>query len=145
MDNYDFERRPVVQSTSRDFIARSIEADRTFLARFDPEADRSASEDEWQRRIGGTTEEVTSVEQHYTGSPTVLGPEAGDVSALGAHEFAARPSHHLAPHLLPDGRDVYEHFETAFSLVVADLGDSQRFSAAAECMGVPQEVSDVPA
>jgi 2-polyprenyl-6-methoxyphenol hydroxylase-like FAD-dependent oxidoreductase len=40
----------VFASTARDFIAKSIETDRRFLERFDPEVDRSAFERAWHDR-----------------------------------------------------------------------------------------------
>ena len=46
LDSYEAERRPVFESTARDFIEKAIETDRTFLA-FDP-ADREAFEAAWK-------------------------------------------------------------------------------------------------
>ena len=56
LDSYSAERQPVFPSTARDFIEESIEADRDFLAAFDPARDRAAFERNWAergRRQGG--------------------------------------------------------------------------------------------
>lgn len=94
------ERRPVFQSTARDFIEKAILEDRSFLAAFDPARDLEAFEQAWARRNSGASSEVHAFEPHYENSPVVWGPDGGCCSAHGRHSFVARPGHHLAPQLL---------------------------------------------
>lgn len=142
LDSYDAERRPVFESTARDFIARSIEVDRTFLREFHPGRDRSAFEAAWQSRSAGAAGEVQSFEPHYEGSPVVAGPDpsrARGGSAVGRHEFRARAGHHLAPTVLSDGRDVYERLGPAYTLLALGVtapGVQAWVDAAAEA-GLP--------
>ncbi|HEY8359201.1 MAG TPA: FAD-dependent monooxygenase, partial [Ramlibacter sp.] len=117
LDSYDAERRPVFQSTIRDFIAKSIEEDREFLAAFDPEQDRVAFEQAWGARAEGAVGEVHAFEPNYEGSPAVWPGDAGDkaCSAKGSHVFKARAGHHLAPAGLADGDNVYDRFGAGFT------------------------------
>src|SRR6185312_1335365 len=50
LGSYDEERRPVFESTARDFIEKAIDSDRRFLRAFDPDRDREAFEAEWRSR-----------------------------------------------------------------------------------------------
>ena len=98
LDSYEAERRPVFDSTIRDFIAKSIENDRAFLAEFDPQRDRPAFEDAWQKRAAGAPDEVHAFEPNYEGSPVVCEPPGSTGrggSALGSHQYEARAGHHL--------------------------------------------------
>lgn len=135
--SYDAERRPVFASTARDFIEAAIEADRAFLARFDPERDRAGFEAAWAERTSGAAAEVDAFEPHYAGSPIVAGP--GAPSAVGRHAFAARPGHHLAPQPRSGGGNLYEALGPGFTLLAldADAGEVAGFAAAAERAGVP--------
>ena len=143
LDSYDLERRPVFASTARDFIARSIAADRDFLRAFNPDIDRAAFEKAWSQRAEGAAAEVNSFEPHYEGSPAVFGPANGSCSAVGKHSFAARAGHHLAPHKLPDGRDVFEELGRGFSLIVCGPGiDVAKIRTAAAARGVPLTIVD---
>lgn len=142
LDSYDGERRPVFESTARDFIARSIDKDRTFLHAFHPEQDRTAFEVAWAARAQGAVGEVHAFEPHYEGSPVVSGggqTHAKGGSALGGHEFRARSGHHLAPAVLSDGRNVYERLGPGYTLLAFGV-DRQRvdvFVAAAVALGLP--------
>lgn len=117
LDSYDAERRPVFASTMRDFIARSIDADREFLDAHDPGRDLAAFEAAWQARAQGAVGEVHAFEPHYEGSGVVWGSEGRTSSAKGSHRFDARPGHHLAPAVLPSGRNVFEDLGPGFSLL----------------------------
>lgn len=142
LDSYDRERRPVFESTARDFIARSIENDSAFLRAFDPRRDRAAFETAWQARAQGAVGEVHSFEPHYEGSPIIAGASpAGSqaCSAVGRHEFQARAGHHLAPARLSDGGNVYERLGAGFALLAFDAEASAvcAFVDAAAALGVP--------
>ena len=117
LDSYSAERQPVSASTARDFIEALIEADRDFLAIFDPARDRTAFERSWAERVSGARAEVDSFEPHYEGSAVVDGPADGHCSALGSHMFIARPGHHLAPQPLSDGRSVFDALGDGFTLL----------------------------
>ena len=142
LDSYSAERQPVFRSTARDFIAKSIQVDRDFLAAFDPARDRAAFDREWENRRTGARSEVGAFEPHYEGSPVVHGPPGGVCSAVGAHALAARAGHHLAPQRLRSGRDVHEALGEGFSLLaLGPDGDAAApFEAAASRLGVPLRV-----
>ena len=93
LDSYDAERRPVFQSTARDFIEKAIAADREFLAAFDPARDKAAFEREWAARSSGARSEVNAFEPNYEGSPIVWGAPGGRCSArrLARLRGARRP------------------------------------------------------
>jgi 2-polyprenyl-6-methoxyphenol hydroxylase-like FAD-dependent oxidoreductase len=120
LDSYGEERRPVFASTARDFIEKAIQDDGEFLKTHNPETDKAAFEREWTARQSGAKTEVHSFEPNYEGSSLVWGPPGSTCSAIGSHEFAARPGHHLAPHQLPSGRNVFEELGEGFCLI--DLG-----------------------
>jgi hypothetical protein len=135
----------VFASTIRDFIAKSIETDREFLASHDPQRDLPEFEAQWQRRASGAVGEVHAFEPHYEGSPVVCGP-AGTTghggSAVGSHQFVARAGHHLAPATLSMGRNVFEALGDGFSLLAfgANPAHWQPFVAAADALGLPLTV-----
>lgn len=133
LDSYDGERRPVFASTMRDFIAKSIDTDREFLDTHDPARDPAAFETAWNARAQGAVGEVHAFEPHYEGSSVVWGCEGRTSSAKGSHRFDARPGHHLAPAVLPSGRNVYEELGPGFSLLAfgADPQAVQAFRDAA--------------
>ncbi len=149
LDSYDAERRPVFESTIRDFIARSIETDREFLAAHDPARDQAAFEQAWQARSQGAVGEVHAFEPNYEGSPLVSdggagGPAGGRSggpggSAVGRHSFDARPGHHLAPARLSAGGNVYDRLGRGFTLLAFDAPAPavQAVDAAAREAGVP--------
>jgi 4-hydroxyisophthalate hydroxylase len=81
---------------------------------------------------------VNSFEPNYEGSSIVGGPAGAICSAIGSHQFAARAGHHLAPHRLASGRNVFEELGDGFTLL--DLGAPDAATAiwrAAEAKGVP--------
>lgn len=123
LDSYDLERRPVFRSTMDDFIAKSIETDHRFLDSFSPELDRDAFESAWAQRATGAVGEVHAFEPHYAGSPVIAGQASGDEksSAKGSHVFTARAGHHLAPAVLGDGSNVFEHFDGSYTLLANDV------------------------
>jgi 4-hydroxyisophthalate hydroxylase len=133
LDSYDRERRPVFESTARDFIAKSIENDSAFLHAHDPERDRVAFEAAWQARSEGAVGEVHSFEPNY---------DAQGSSATGRHVFEARAGHHLAPAQLSDGRNVYEALGSGYALLAldADAHAVSVFADAATQLGVPLQV-----
>jgi 4-hydroxyisophthalate hydroxylase len=142
LESYDEERRPVFQSTARDFIEKAIEADRKFLAAFNPDRDRDAFEHEWRLRKSGARSEVNAFEPNYEGSSIVWGPPAGRCSAQGSHAFAARAGHHLAPQPLSSGRNVFEELGDGWTLLSLDGDDAicRAFSTAAERQRIPLKV-----
>jgi hypothetical protein len=149
LESYDAERRPVFESTARDFIVTAIERDRSFLAAFDPETDREAFEEAWRRRAEGAVGEVDAFEPHYEGSPVIAADgrtEGAACSAVGTHRFEARPGHHLAPAELGDGADVYEKLGPGFTLLVLGAeGEAARpFVEAARDLSVPLAVVEDP-
>jgi hypothetical protein len=139
LDSYSEERRPVFVSTARDFIERAIESDRDFLRAYDPARDREAFEQAWNARRGGAKSEVGSFEPNYEGSSIISGAAGGAPGAVGTHDFAARPGHHLAPLPLAPGRDVYQSLGTGFSLLSFDPADPtvEGLRTAAQRRGVP--------
>ncbi|HEY4031490.1 MAG TPA: FAD-dependent monooxygenase [Caulobacteraceae bacterium] len=145
LDSYEQERRPVFVSTARDFIEKAIDEDRRFLEAFSPERDRAAFERQWSARGSGARSEVNAFEPHYEGSPIVW-DGAGPPSAVGAHAFAARPGHHLAPQPLDDGRNVFDALGPGFTLLALDADPArvQAFRKAAAGLGIPLEVVEAP-
>jgi len=139
LDSYSEERRPVFASTARDFIEKSIDSDRDFLARFDPDADREAFEVEWKRRSTGATGEVNAFAPNYAGSTIVFGEAGAESGAKGGHAFKACAGYHLAPQPLSSGRNVFEALGSGFTLLAfdADATAVARFRDAADAAGVP--------
>jgi 2-polyprenyl-6-methoxyphenol hydroxylase-like FAD-dependent oxidoreductase len=142
LDSYSLERQPVFASTSADFIAKSIEVDRAFLAAFDPNTDLPAFEGEWHARSVGARAEVASFAPHYEGSPAVDGAPGATCSAVGTHEFTARPGHHLSPAALPLGGNIYDRLGAGFTLLAFDAAPETitRFRDAAASLHVPLDV-----
>jgi 2-polyprenyl-6-methoxyphenol hydroxylase-like FAD-dependent oxidoreductase len=145
LDSYDAERRPVFGSTRDDFIARSIEVDRDFLAAHDPGTDRAAFEAAWAARAEAAAAEVATYEPHYEGSPVIAGGGGGRPSARGRHETRARPGHHLAPQ--PEGTDVdlFDQLTGDGFVLLRAGGKGEGLIAAAERAGVPLRIVDVAA
>lgn len=142
LDSYHDERHAVFESTARDFIAAAIESDRAFLEAHDPERDRAAFEAEWLARGSGARTEVGAFEPHYEGSPVVWGESGARSGAVGAHHFAARAGHHLAPCTLSSGREVHLALGGGFTLLAfgADENAVRAFSAAALARDMPLKV-----
>ena len=142
LDTYGEERRPVFQATARDFIEKAIETDRKFLEAFDPQRDREAFEREWKARQSGARSEVNAFEPNYEGSSIVSGPSGGTCSAAGSHAFTARAGHHLAPHVLSSGRNIFEELGDGFTLLSLE-GDGAvgtAFETAALTARIPLKV-----
>jgi 2-polyprenyl-6-methoxyphenol hydroxylase-like FAD-dependent oxidoreductase len=143
LDSYDAERRPVFASTRDDFIARSIEVDREFLATHDPATDRPAFEAAWAARAQAAVDEVDAYEPNYEGSPVVADGGAGTPSARGRHDTRARPGHHLASQPEGTGVDLFDELTGGgFVLLRAGSGGDELI-AAAERASVPMRVVDV--
>jgi hypothetical protein len=148
LDSYDAERRPVFASTIDDFIAKSIETDKDFLEKFDPQIDQVAFDKAWAERSQGAVGEVHAFEPNYEGSPVVWQnhPASHVCSAKGSHQFKARAGHHLAPTMLSSGKNVFEMLGDEFTLLA--LGgastDTQVLIDAAASAGVPLTVIHEP-
>jgi 4-hydroxyisophthalate hydroxylase len=140
--SYGEERRPIFQETAKDFIAGRIAVDRAFLERYSPERDRAEFERAWKERAAGLGERVLSYEPNYEGSAVVSGPPGGESGAHGAHSFAARPGHHLAPQPLSSGRNVFEELGPGFTLLAFDAEDlsAPAFDKAARSLGIPPKI-----
>ncbi|HEX4111783.1 MAG TPA: FAD-dependent monooxygenase [Stellaceae bacterium] len=140
--SYGRERRPIFEETGHDFIAGRIEADHEFLDRYNPERDRDAFERAWRERASGMGERVLGYEPNYEGSPVILGPPGGKSSAHGAHSFAARAGHHLAPLPLSSGRKLAEELGPDFTLLAFGADDRAvaQFEAAARGLRVPLKI-----
>ncbi|TQN43807.1 2-polyprenyl-6-methoxyphenol hydroxylase-like FAD-dependent oxidoreductase [Blastococcus colisei] len=143
LDSYDAERRPVFASTRDDFIARSIQVDRDFLASHDPDIDREAFEAAWAARAEAAAVEVGAYEPHYEGSPVIPAGGGGPPSALGSHETRARAGHHLAAQ--PEGTDVdlFDQLAAGGFVLVRAGTSGDELVAAAERASVPVRMVDV--
>lgn len=135
LDSYGAERQPVFQSTAADFIEKMIDSQRQFLTIHDPAVNLADFERAWEERKLRSSLGVSDFEPHYEGSPIVWA--TGTPSAVGSHEFTARPGHHLPPR-----EDVFECLGPGFTLVsvggpVESVGS---FRTAADSLGVPIEV-----
>jgi flavin-dependent dehydrogenase len=146
LDSYDAERRPVFESTIRDFIAKSIERDRAFLELENPARDQPAFEAAWQARAKGAVNEVHAFEPHYEGSLVVAGAGAAGCGAVGAHKFEARAGHHLAPSPRFGGGDVYESLGAGYTLLAigASPVSVASFRDAATSLSIPLTVLEEP-
>ena len=142
LDSYDAERRPVFVSTARDFIEKAIQTDRDFLGAFDPARDPEAFENAWRGRRLGARGEVNAYEPHYEGSPIVWGPVGGVCSAIGSHDFAARPGHHLAPQRLSSGGNIFDQLGGEYVLLAlgASPEEVRAFATAAEALRMPLKI-----
>ncbi len=146
LESYDEERRPVFESTARDFIEKAIRNDREFVERFDPALDANAFEQEWRTRQSGARTEVREFEPNYQGSSIVWGPPGSRCSAVGTHEFTAPAGHHLAPHGCCSGKDIFEELGHGFTLIDLEapppMVDALR--EAARAAAVPLQVISDP-
>lgn len=141
LDSYDLERRPVFASTIQDFIAKSIETDRTFLDTHDPIRHTAEFQKTWNERSQGAIGEVHAFEPHYEGSPLIWpSPQPEAVcSAKGSHQFKARAGHHLAPCTLSSFTNLFEELGSGYSLLCVGTQASARdlWLQAADAEGVP--------
>lgn len=142
LDSYDEERRPVFESTARDFIEKSIENDRIFVETYDPQRDLAAFEAGWKERTSGARTEVNAFEPNYRGSSLVWGAPGAQSNAQGAHTFKAQPGHHLAPQLLSSRLNVFEELGDCFTLIALDTPDAAivAFEAEARLMQLPLRI-----
>jgi 4-hydroxyisophthalate hydroxylase len=146
LDSYEEERRPVFVSIAHDFIEKAIATDKRFLEVFDPTNDRIAFEEAWTARQIAARSEVDKFEPNYAGSSVVWGTPGAVSSALGVHDCAARPGHHLAPRRLGSGADVYETLGGDFTLLCFDARRevSEAFAQSARELSIPLKmVTDV--
>lgn len=136
--SYDSERRPVFWSTAKDFIEKSIEVDREFLATYDPDSDPAEFKAAWSARAHGAGDEVGGFQPNYRGSPIVAGSQDGTADAKGAHSFAAHSGYHLAPRALPEGGTTHDRLGTGFSLIaLGQPNAAARFADDAAALGIP--------
>ncbi|MDM7968166.1 MAG: FAD-dependent oxidoreductase [Paracoccaceae bacterium] len=141
MNSYDAERRPVFWSTAKDFIEKSIEVDRDFLATFGPKIDMEAFEAEWAARGSGAQSEVNSFQPNYRGSVIVDGSRDGTADAVSKHSFKAEPGFHLAPRRFEDGTSSTDCLASEFTLIsIGKSSEADAFSKAARIEGVPLTV-----
>lgn len=145
LESYDAERRPIFESTARDFIARSIEDDRRFLESFDSETNKAAFEAEWRARAEGALTEVGAYAPHYAGSP-IIPASTGAPSAIGEHSLDILAGRHMPP--LPDrpSGDMPALLGQAFALL--DFGLSEAVAQAimheAAALGIPLKRTACP-
>ncbi len=125
LDSYSLERQPVFATLAEQFIAHSIEVDRQFVATYNPTVDEAAFKQAWQSEQVEATNDIDKFEPNYEGSPIVAGPANGVCTAIGSHQFAARPGHHLTPLTLSNGQNVYEQLGDGFSLLAFGLNDEE--------------------
>jgi len=142
MDSYDAERRPVFESTARDFIETVIEADNQFLQTYAPDKDAAAFKAAWHARSIGDAG-VMQFAPNYQGSPIVTGPP-GCPSARGDHVFTARAGHHLAPQPMADGRSSLDRLGDGFTLFAFGGARTDAFDTAARSRGVPLSMVEDP-
>lgn len=135
LNSYDSERRPVFESTARDFIETFISEDRAFVRAHDPVRDASDFEGAWAKRsMGGESAGISGFAPHYCGSQ-ILPNMPGEPSAVGDHQITARAGHHLSPQLLSNGRKVYDCLGLDFTLLALGT-DASGFQSAARSLGV---------
>ena len=142
LDSYSVERQAIFRDVGEDIIGGWIRDDRAFLERYDPTADRAEFERRFEEMAQGFGRRLRDFEPHYEGSPVVMGPPGGVISALGEHTFTARAGHHLPPRALSDGRNVFEALGRGFTLLALDVPEPvvQAFTAAARAAGLPLTV-----
>jgi 2-polyprenyl-6-methoxyphenol hydroxylase-like FAD-dependent oxidoreductase len=142
LDSYDEERRPVFVSTARDFIEKTIRADREFLEAFHPERNRAAFDEHWKQRQSESRTEISKFEPNYEGSSIVSGPSGGVCTAVGSHLVEARAGHHLMPGRLSSNRDIFEELGDDFTLLAldADSALTRAFEAAATTLSLPLKI-----
>jgi 2-polyprenyl-6-methoxyphenol hydroxylase-like FAD-dependent oxidoreductase len=143
LDSYTVERHPVFATTARDFIERFIADDRAFVRAHNPEIDRPDFEAAWAARAQTSEAQgISTFAPHYGGSPVVVGAHEDQPSAVGTHDFAARPGHHLSPQKLQDGTTL-DCFANRFAVFVSDL-DTGPLREASDTRGIPLDIFDVP-
>ena len=142
LESYSLERQAVFRDVGEDIIGGWIRDDREFLETYSPKADREEFERRFAEVAAGFGKRLRDFEPHYEGSPVVLGPPGGVISAHGEHTFRARAGHHIPPQPLSSGRNVFEELGRSFTLLAFDADDGavQAFEGAARSTGVPLTV-----
>jgi 2-polyprenyl-6-methoxyphenol hydroxylase-like FAD-dependent oxidoreductase len=138
LDSYGEERRPVFVGI-RDVIVSGIEADRDFLSTAES-LDEAQFEIAWQQQ--STSLQRWRYIPHYSGSSIVDGPEGAQSGVDGSLTLAAHAGSHLAPCVLSDGSNVYEHLGLGFTLLAfsADDADVTQLEETARSQCVPLSV-----
>lgn len=139
LDTYSPEREPVFREIAEDFIAARIRQDDAFLTRYNPARDRAEFEAAWKARETDVSSRRRAYEPHYAASSIVFGAPDGKTTAHGVHSVKARPGHHLAPHVLSNGRNVYEELGRDFTLL-AFGAEGDDFEEAARARRVPLKI-----
>jgi 4-hydroxyisophthalate hydroxylase len=141
LDSYEAERRPVFADVA-DLIARGIDADGAFLARYDPERDRPEFERAWRELEHDESAFRLQREPCYDGSHVVCGPAQGRSGAVVPASHAARAGHHLSPRVLSSGENVFTRLGEGFTLIAldADATSVEAFGDAARSCRVPLEI-----
>jgi 2-polyprenyl-6-methoxyphenol hydroxylase-like FAD-dependent oxidoreductase len=141
LDSYSSERRPIFKETADKFIAKRIEEDGKFLARYSPEHDLEEFEQAWSK-FEDTAGGVLTYEPNYEGSPVIMGPPGGVSGASGKHAYTARAGHHLTPATLSSGRNVFEELGPDFTLLAFDAADAtvKAFADAAASLKIPLKI-----
>jgi 2-polyprenyl-6-methoxyphenol hydroxylase-like FAD-dependent oxidoreductase len=140
--SYSEERRPIFWEVGEDFIARGMEREGVFLARYSPETDKAEFDRAWKEFAESGGNRALIYEPHYEGSSVVAGPPGARSSAHGQFSFQARPGHHLSPQPLSGGRYLPEELGSGMSLLAFDVGPEQvrPFEEAARGLNVPLKV-----
>lgn len=74
---------------------------------------------------------------NYDGSPIVFGQPHATSSAVGDHDMRARAGHHLAPQMLEDGSNAYDHLGIVFALFALNKMDIAGYREVARSLGLP--------
>lgn len=148
LNSYTSERHPVFASTRDNFIARMINSDASFLARYRPDINKAEFEQAWKDRATGGQTEVQGYVPHYKGSPIIHDAastrdpstntsdftDPAKPGATGLHSHKAESGTHLSPQILSNGCDIYSLLGQHFSLILISSDDDDtgdRFEAAA--------------
>jgi 2-polyprenyl-6-methoxyphenol hydroxylase-like FAD-dependent oxidoreductase len=142
LESYSLERQAIFRDVGEDIIGGWIRADRAFLERYSPTVDRAEFERHFEEVAKDFGKRLRDFEPHYEGSPVVLGPPGGVISAHGEHTFQARAGHHLPPQPASTGRTLFEELGRGFTLLAldADEQDVATLEKAAEAAEVPLSV-----
>ncbi|WP_222048733.1 FAD-dependent monooxygenase [Modestobacter lapidis] len=142
LDSYSVERQAIFRDVGEDIIGGWIRDDRAFLEQYSPSVDRAEFERRFEEAAKGFGKRLRNFEPRYEGSPVVLGPPGGVISAHGEHTFTAQAGHHLPPQPLSWGSNVFEELGTGFTLLAFDAESSavEAFRESAEVAGVPLTV-----
>ena len=123
-------------------IGGRIRDDAAFFDQFNPEKDRAAFEEAWEKESGRAGGFIRRYEPSYGGSPVVVAREGAKSTAIGEHRFEARAGHHLAPRGLSTGANVYDELGGGFTLIALDASDDEirAFTDAAGEMALPLSI-----